>query len=89
MPAWMRVPANLPLPAYDEKTDAVRLYAEKTVTVASGDKIKTQVRGVYKILRPSGREHGIVVVSFTSYQKITSLHGWCIPAQGKDYGGKG
>jgi hypothetical protein len=54
-------------------------------TVLSSDKIKKVVREAYKILRPSGREYGIVAVSFNSHEKITSLHGWCIPAQGKDY----
>jgi len=84
-PAWMHAVVNAPLPVYDEKTDAVLLYAEENVTVESADRIKTQIREVYKILRPSGREYGFVVVPFNSHSKITSLHGWCIPAQGKDY----
>ncbi len=75
-----------PIPAHDEKTDAVLIYSEKNVTVLSADKIKTQMRKAYKILRPGGREYGEVVVPFSSPgQKVTSLHGWCIPAQGKDY----
>ncbi len=85
-PQWMHALVNAPLPAHDEKTDAVLLYAERNVTVLSTDKIRTQVRAAYKILRPGGREHGEVFVSFNAPgQKVTSLHGWCIPAQGKDY----
>jgi hypothetical protein len=84
-PAWMHAQVNAPLPAYDEKTDAVLLYSETDVTVASADKIKTTVREAYKILRPNGRRHGTVAVSFNPSRKIKSLHGWCIPAQGKDY----
>lgn len=84
-PAWMHALVNVPLPAYDEKTDAVLLYAEKNTSVESADKIKIHVQEVYKILRPSGREYGLVVVPFNSRSKIVSLHGWCIPAQGKDY----
>src|SRR6266536_368102 len=84
-PQWIHAQVNAPLPAHDEKTDAVLLYAEKSVTVVSVDKVKTQVREAYKILRPTGREYGIVAVPFNSSEKITSLHGWCIPAQGKDY----
>jgi Domain of Unknown Function with PDB structure (DUF3857)/Transglutaminase-like superfamily len=84
-PAWMHAQVNAPLPAYDEKTDAVLLYSETDVTVVSADKIKTTVREAYKILRPSGRWHGTVLVSFNPQRKIKSLHGWCIPAQGKDY----
>jgi hypothetical protein len=84
-PAWMHAQVNAPLPAYDEKTDAVLLYSETDVTVVSADKIKTTVREAYKILRPSGRWHGTVLVSFNPQRKIKGLHGWCIPAQGKDY----
>jgi hypothetical protein len=84
-PSWMHALINAPLPAHDEKTDAVLLYSEQTVTVQSADKIKILVRRAYKILRPSGREYGTVAVFFNSQRKITSLHGWCIPAAGKDY----
>ena len=85
-PQWMHALVSAPLPTYDEKTDAVLLYSETNVTVVSADKIKTQVREAYKILRPAGREHGTVFVPFQiPAQKVTSLHGWCIPAQGKDY----
>jgi predicted transglutaminase-like cysteine proteinase len=76
---------NAPLPAYDEKNDAVLLYSETDVTVIATDKIRTTVREAYKILRPSGRWHGTVSVPFNPERKIKSLHGWCIPAQGKDY----
>ena len=84
-PSWMHALVNAPLPAYDEKADAVLLYSETNVTVLSTDKIRTQVREAYKILRPNGREHGFVAVNFHPQRKIKSLHGWCIPAQGKDY----
>src|SRR5271154_2027664 len=84
-PAWMHALVNVPLPAHDEKTNAVQLYAETIVTVQSADKIKTQVRIAYKILRPGGRDLGIVVIPFDSLTKITNLHAWSIPAQGKDY----
>ena len=81
----MRAQVNTPLPPHDEKTDAVLLYSETNVTVISADKIKTTIREAYKILRPNGREHGTVAVYFNPSRKIKSLHGWCIPAQGKDY----
>jgi len=84
-PAWMHAVVSAPLPAHDEKTDAVLLYSEENVTVVSVDKVRTQVRRVYKILRPGGKNYGLVVVPFNPTSKITSLHGWCIPAQGKDY----
>src|SRR5271165_246714 len=84
-PEWMRVLVSAPLPAHDEKTDAVLLYSEKNVIVISADKVKEQVREAYKILRPGGREYGIVGVPFNSHKKITRLRGWCIPAQGNVY----
>jgi hypothetical protein len=85
-PQWMRALVNAPLPEHDEKTDAVLLYSETNVNVISADKIQTTVREAYKILRPDGREYGTAVVYYNSPgEKVTSLHGWCIPAQGKDY----
>jgi hypothetical protein len=84
-PQWMHTLLNTSLPNYDEKTDAVVLYSETDVTVLSADKIKTHVREAYKILRPEGRHHGTVFVYFNPHRKVTSLHGWCIPSQGKDF----
>jgi hypothetical protein len=85
-PQWMHAVVNAPLPAHDEKTDAVLLYSDKSVTVESPTKIKIVVRRAYKILRPDGRQYGVAVVPFNSpSEKVTELHGWCIPAQGKDY----
>lgn len=84
-PQWMHAVVSAPLPAHDEKTNAVLLYAETTVNVQSADKIKTHVRRVYKILRPSGRGYGVVEVPFNAHSKINGLRAWCIPAQGKDY----
>jgi Domain of Unknown Function with PDB structure (DUF3857)/Transglutaminase-like superfamily len=84
-PPWMHAVASAPVPAHDEKTDAVLLYSETAINVQSLDKIKTRVRVAYKILRPSGRDYGIATVSFNAHTKINGLRGWCIPAQGKDY----
>jgi hypothetical protein len=85
-PQWIHSLTAASLPSYSEKTDAVLLYASTDVTVLSTDKIKTHVREVYKILRPEGRGYGTVFVPFQSpNQKVTSLHAWCVPAQGKDF----
>jgi len=84
-PSWMHALAGAPLPSYDEKTNAALLYSETNVTVVSTEKIRTRVREAYKILRPEGRNLGVVRVYFNPQIKVTSLHGWCIPAQGKDY----
>jgi len=84
-PAWMHNLVSATIPDHDEKTDAVLLYSEEIINVQSADRVKRTVRQAYKILRPSGREHGTVMVSFNQHSKVTSMHGWCIPAQGKDY----
>jgi hypothetical protein len=84
-PSWMHALVGVSVPAYDEKTDAVMLYSETNITVLSSDKIRTHVRVAFKILRPEGRSRGTVDVVFHPTRKITSLRGWCIPAQGKDF----
>lgn len=84
-PGWMHALVSVPIPAHDEKTDAVLLYSEENVTVISADKIKTTVRKAYRVLRPGGREYGTVVVPYSSHIKINGLRGWCLPAQGKDF----
>ncbi len=84
-PAWMHSLVSATVPAHDDKTDAVVLYSEEILNVQSADKIKHTVRKAYKILRPNGREHGVVFVSFNQHTKVTGMHGWCIPAQGKDF----
>jgi transglutaminase-like putative cysteine protease len=84
-PQWMHALVNVPPPQYDEKADAILLYSEMNVAVVSADKTKIQVREAYKILRPNGRDHGTLAVRFDSQRKIKSVHGWCIPALGRDY----
>jgi hypothetical protein len=84
-PQWMHAALNAPLPAHDERTEAILVYSERIVTVESADRIRMVVREAYKIMRPEGREYGTVVVPFNSMQKVDKLHGWCIPAQGRDY----
>src|SRR5437762_14156598 len=82
-PQWMHAVVNAPLPAHDEKTNAVLLYSETNVTVQSTDKIKTVVRRAYKILRPDGRDVGFAVVPFNSRsEEGNGVHGWCMQAEG-------
>jgi hypothetical protein len=84
-PPWMRALVSVPLPPHDDRTDAVKLYSETIVSVQSVDKIRTQVRMAYKILRPGGRDLGTPFISYNGSSKVTGLRAWCIPAQGKDY----
>lgn len=84
-PGWMKALLNAPLPAHDEKTDAVLLYSEDVLSVQANGKIKSLERRAYKILRPSGKNYGTIRANFDLETKITGMHGWCIPASGKDY----
>src|ERR1700722_11899161 len=84
-PGWMHALVNVPLPPHDDKTDAVLLYSENIFTVQPNGKIKQMKRAAYKILRVGGREYGVVTADFDTDTRITAMHGWCIPAQGKDY----
>ncbi len=84
-PQWMHAVANAALPEHDEKTNAVLLYSEDVLSVQSNGKIKKVERRVYKILRQDGRQYGTIRADFDAESKISNMHGWCIPAQGKDY----
>jgi len=81
----MHAVANAALPEHDEKTNAVLLYSEDVLSVQSNGKIKKVERRVYKILRQDGRQYGTIRADFDAESKISNMHGWCIPAQGKDY----
>ena len=84
-PEWMRAQVGVPEPAHDEETDAVVLYSETELTVLAPGKLKRLERRVYKILRSDGEGYGVVGINFDSQSRITSMHGWSIPAQGKDF----
>ena len=84
-PDWMHALVNAPLPAHDEKTAAVLLYSEDVLTVQPDGKIKSLECRAYKILRPEGSGYGTAMDNFDLQTRITGMHGWCIPAQGRDY----
>lgn len=83
-PDWMHTLVNVPLPAHSDTTKAVLLYSDEVVSVRPDGRLRTHVRKAYRILRPEGADLGQVVVGFDSQSRITDLHGWCIPANGKD-----
>lgn len=84
-PPWMHALTSARLPEHDEKTDAVVLYSEEVLTVQPDGKVRELDRIVYKILRPGGRHLGKQEFHFNADTRITHIHGWCIPAEGKDY----
>jgi transglutaminase-like putative cysteine protease len=84
-PPWMHAQLSVTLPAHDEKTSAIVLYSETTLTVGPDGRLKRLDREAVRILRPDGEAWGMIPVYFSPQSRITSLHGWCIPASGKDY----
>jgi hypothetical protein len=84
-PGWMHGLVGVQLPAYDEKTSAVILYADDVLAVQSNGKIKKTTRRALKILRPDGRRFGKLHFFYDAETKISSIRGWCIPAVGKDF----
>src|SRR5260370_38935356 len=84
-PTWMHAAANVPLPTYDAKTNAVLLYSEDVTTVMPDGKMKGIERRVYKILRPEGRDYAVAHAHVGHDTHVGSMRGWCIPKSGKDY----
>ena len=61
------------------------LYDEQETTVQANGDIETMYRRAYLILRPDGKQYGIVAVPFDNETKITWMKAWCIPKEGKNY----
>lgn len=85
VPEWLRAAAQTSLPKYPEDTDAVLLWSEQITTVTDSGEVKTLYRRAYKILRPEGRDRGIVAAYFDNETYVSHLRAWSIPADGKDY----
>jgi len=85
VPDWVKAAAAQPLGVYPPNTDAVVLLDETTLTVGSDGKAVEHHRNVVKILRPAGRDDGIVHVEFDKDSKILYLHVWSIGPDGHEY----
>jgi hypothetical protein len=85
VPDWIREAAAKTLPTYAPETNAVVLLDDTTYSVAPNGQATEHYRRVVKILRPAGREEGIVRVSFDKDSKILSLHVWSIGPDGHEY----
>jgi hypothetical protein len=84
-PDWLQVAARDQLPKYPEKTVAVMLRNDQIATVKNNGEVTTVYRRAYRILRPEGRDFGVVQIFFDSETRITSVKGWSIPAAGGGY----
>jgi len=79
-PAWMHAAATAPLPAHDEKTDAVLIYAEDVTTVQPERKNQEFAETVFKILRPDGRWYGLVHAYFDSERRLQECAAGAFPS---------
>ena len=84
-PAWLTAVAHNTYPGVPAETNAVVLYDEQETTVQPNGDIETMYRRAYLILRPDGKQYGMVVVPFDNETKITWMKAWCIPKEGKNY----
>jgi hypothetical protein len=84
-PPWTQSQVGAPLPPHDEETDAVKLYSEITLTVDAKGKIHRTDREVFRILRAQGGKRAVARADFDAQRRVTQIHGWSIPADGKPY----
>jgi len=82
-PDWMRALPGAPVPAHEDKADAVLLYAETILTVEPNGKLKRIERGAYRVLRPDGERVGLISAAFDAQSPVTDIHAWSIPPAGK------
>lgn len=86
VPDWVSAAAHESLPPLVKDPVAAILLDEQITTVRDSGEIDTLYRRVCKILRPEGRERfGRVFVDFDKDTKLSSLKGWTLPINGKDY----
>ena len=85
VPDWVRAAASQPSGTYAPNTNAVVLLDDTHLTVNPDGTAVEHGRRVVKILRPAGREQGIVQVWFDKDTKILSLHVWSIGPDGHEY----
>ncbi|MDQ2832668.1 MAG: DUF3857 and transglutaminase domain-containing protein [Acidobacteriota bacterium] len=85
VPDWVQAAAQQTLPVYPPETNAVVLLENITYTVAPDGSAVEHDRRVIKILRPQGRDQGIIAVPFDKDSKILSMHVWSIGPDGHEY----
>jgi hypothetical protein len=84
-PAWLRAQLSAPVPPHDDKAGAAILYSATELTVLGNGRVRRLKRVAYRILRPEGESYGILKVPYDAQSKISSLHAWSIPPDGKPF----
>lgn len=85
VPDWLRSAAQRKLPDCDKDTVAIILLDETQTTVHDNGQIETLHRMAIRLLRPEAKqEYGGVDVPFDKDEKVLSLKGWTIEANGHE-----
>ncbi|WP_245817836.1 DUF3857 domain-containing transglutaminase family protein [Granulicella rosea] len=74
-----------PQPKFRAEDPAAVLLDETVLTVGSDGRATEHHRHVVKILRPAGRDEGVVAVPFDNDRKLLSLHIWSVGPDGHEY----
>jgi hypothetical protein len=88
---WGRAPVDatrssaLQFPAHDEKTDAVVLYSEINVSCSLRTNQEKPCERRTRFSDLLARLWRKLLFPSTPTRRYRNFHGWCIPAQGKDY----
>lgn len=85
VPPWVTEAAHQTLPTYSATTRAVVLLDQTEYIVAPNGTAVQHYRRVVKILRPNGRNRGIVRVDFDDDTRIRYLKVWSIGPDGHQY----
>jgi hypothetical protein len=85
VPDWVTAAAGQSVPSYPPETKAVVLLDDIQYKVATDGRAVEHRRRVVKILRPQGRDEGIVQVDFDNDTKILSMGVWSIGPDGHEY----
>ena len=85
VPDWVRAAAAQTIPHYAPNTEAVVLLDDTVYSVGLDGRAAEHHRRVVKILRPQGRDAGIVFVPFDKDTRIGNLHVWSIGPDGHEF----
>jgi hypothetical protein len=85
VPDWVHEARAERVGPYGPETKAVVVRDDTTVTVLSAGEHATHYRRVVKILRPDGREEGVLSVYLRGRDRLLSIHAWTIDAAGHEY----
>ena len=85
VPDWVKAAAAQTLPKYSDRTNAVVLLDDTTISVGGDGHATEHHRRVVKILRPQGRENARIFLPFDAETKLTNLHVWSIGPDSHEY----